>query len=511
MSEEAHLVDEYELLNCIATGATTQIWEVMEQGTSRRFAMKLMLPEAYASFSERSVLKHEAKVGQAVEHPNIIQFQHFSLKKPYGYILMEYFRALNIKAQLRSDLAGLQSRLKRIVEGVCQGLAVMHDKGWIHMDIKPENLLANKSGEVKIIDFSLAKRPGGGLFGASKKKPIRGTRTYLAPETIRRKPPVPATDLYSLGISMYEVMTGSAPFSGASPDLLLENHLIRQPAAPSKINENITPEGDAIVLKLLNKRPEDRFVTAHELYTELRKINLFKQEPLELKAARERELREQEAERLNSMESKLDSRADVLRVQKGLAKITQSGPIDLKKSSLPETDTPKAASKPQPVKAPPASPPPGQSGQFPMPPGQPMPMPPGVGQPYPAQPYLGQPYPNQPYPNPGYPGQIPPPPGAGYPNQPYPPGQGYPPQGLPGQPYPGMPVPPSGQPAIGQSPGQQPVQQNSGQVSVPAGQEPPPSQPNQAQANVLRRPTPPPVPEDPGEDLPEMDELPPVS
>ncbi|QDU79862.1 Serine/threonine-protein kinase PknB [Polystyrenella longa] len=548
MSEEAHLVDEYELLNCIATGTNTQIWEVVEQGTSRRFAMKLMLPEAYDSSLQRGIIKHEAKVGQAIGHPNIIQFQHFSMKKPHGYILMEYFRALNLKAQIRNDLVGLQSRLKKVLEGVCQGLSSMHDKGWIHLDVKPDNILANKSCEVKLIDFSLAKRPGGGFLGSNSRKPIRGTRTYLAPETIRKKAPVPATDIYSLGISMYEILTGGVPFSGTSPDLLLENHLVRIPLPPSKTNENVTPEADALVLKMLNKRPEDRFVTAHEFYSELRKINLFKREPLELQAERNRIRKEKEAEELASDEAKLDSRADALRVQKGLATITAKGPAPKpaaqEKPAAPKPASPAPAAA-RPSQSPPAPLPPGQSGQFTMPPGQPAP-----GQPYPGQGYPNQPYPNQGYPNQGYPGQGYPP--QGYPGQPYP-GQGYPGQQVPGQPVPGQPYPgypnaPTGEPA-GQVPGQpsvhpgqggaqqpgqpatgQPTQNqpappqqrpNLGQNAPPSppaggsqipGQQPKPSQPpNPAQKTVLTRPVPPPVPEEPGDDLPEMDELPPVS
>ncbi|MAT14500.1 MAG: hypothetical protein CMJ46_04435, partial [Planctomyces sp.] len=511
------LIDEYELINCIATGSTTQIWEVSEQGTGRRFAMKLMLPEAYKSSEQRNIIKHEAKVGQAVEHPNIIQFQHFSLKKPNGYILMEYFRALNLKAQIRTDFEGLQSRLKKIVEGVCQGLAAMHDKGWIHLDVKPDNILANKSAEVKLIDFSLARRPGKGLF-SGKSKLIRGTRTYLAPETIRKKPPVPATDIYSLGIGMYEIMTGSPPFSGISPDLLLENHLIRVPSAPSKINENITPEADALVLKMLSKRHEDRFGTAHELYAELRKINLFKREPLELKAERERLKREQEAERLASEESKLDSRADALRVQKGLATVTPKGtsvtpkkPVDqVASSGNSGQPAQRRPAPPQPGQQRPAPPQPGQSGQFQMPPGQPAPGQPapgpyGAGQPYPGQPYPGQGFPNQPFPGQGYPG---------YPNQPYP-GQGYPAaQGQPGQPMPGQPypgTPPGQQMPPGQQPPQrpQPGQQLPGQPA--AGQTPDGQRPDATTiplGSPLRRPVPPPVPKEPGDDLPEMDELP---
>src|SRR5690606_29244213 len=127
--------------------------------------------------------------------------------------------APNIKTQILNDLAGLHSRFRKVFESLCLALGYVHEKGWVHRDIKPENILANKVGELRLIDFSLAVRSAGG-FGkllGSRMKAVQGPRTYIAPETLLKKAPTFQTDMYSLGITVFEMLTGNPPFRGIPP------------------------------------------------------------------------------------------------------------------------------------------------------------------------------------------------------------------------------------------------------------------------------------------------------
>src|SRR4051812_39551753 len=177
--------------------------------------MKLLLPEALAQPEHKASLKHEATVGKKFDHPNIIRILDLKITKKHGYFLMEYFRAPNLKSMLRSDLTGARVRVKKLMECVTQALAHMHEKGYVHRDVKPDNILINKGSEVRLIDFSLAAPPKallGQLMHMKSRTVIPGTRTYLAPELIQRAPLSTASDVYSLGVTLYEVLCGRAPF-----------------------------------------------------------------------------------------------------------------------------------------------------------------------------------------------------------------------------------------------------------------------------------------------------------
>ena len=156
------IIDDYQLLNHISTGSSTQVWEATDKGGGgeRRYAMKVMLPEALAQSEFRSVLKHEAKLAERFEHPNIVRFYKLVLNKKRGYILMDYFRAPNLKVQIQSELVSVQARIARLVEQLCQVLGYLHGQGWVHRDIKPDNILFNKASELRLIDFSLTTRRG---------------------------------------------------------------------------------------------------------------------------------------------------------------------------------------------------------------------------------------------------------------------------------------------------------------------------------------------------------------
>lgn len=501
-TENDKLVDEYELVSMIADGTSTQIWEVKEQGGSNTFAMKRMLPEAMKKPEVVSTMKLEAKVGAAVDHPNLIQLHKFIKNKKNCYLVMDYFRAPNLRSQISADRRSVQNRLRKLIESAAMALGHMHEKGWVHKDIKPENILISKSSEVKIIDFGLAvpvAKGIGKLFG--KAKSVQGTRSYIAPETIKKQALGPGADIYSLGITIFEVLTGKTPFHGENPKEVLLKHISERPAPPSSINPNVTPEMDEFVLKMLAKKPENRFLSMEEVVSSIRNLKMFKQEITELIEQEKAEA--EQAEKESMQEKRLDSRADAK-----LSQLMKDDPELAKQLIAQRNANKKSKPKPEP-------PPQKKPQQQPQQPPQPMPggYPPQYQQPmYPPQPMPGQPmpYPPQYQGQPMPPGGYPPP---GYPQQPYPPQQ----QPYPQQPYPQQPGPPQQQ-----QPPQQPPQPPAPQQPAPAGQQPPPPAQKPPQAAPPQQQ--PPAPQQPAakkeaekeqktrndDDLPFMEELPDV-
>lgn len=420
---ETTVLDDYELLNCLATGNSTQVWEVRHKSNGQSFAMKLLLPESFTDAEQKKALKAEYAVGKSLDHPNLIRFFDLTVTRDHGYFIMEFFRSANLKQMIRGERAAVQSRAKKILEGVALGIAHMHEKNWIHKDLKPENILATKGSEVKVIDFSLASRPSGALtklMGGSKNMVIQGTRTYLAPELIRRKPLTVAADIYSLGITFYEICTGRPPFIHGNPNDLLMAHVRDTPEKPSGYNPNVTPEADAMILRLLSKKPENRPKSMMDVAAELRNLKIFKEEP----EAHARELATKAQEKFDdSIAGRLDSRSDAARDKTApppppKPKPKPAPPVTARQPAKPAPKEPAApapvAAAPQMPGYPPGYPPQPFPGQYP--PGYPQPMPY-----FPGMPPSGMPQ--------GMPaaGQAPPGWPQGYPLQQMPPGFAFPP------------------------------------------------------------------------------------
>lgn len=405
-------IDGFELVNCIATGNVSQVWEVKEVATGQSYAMKLLLPEAFADPEQKAQLKHEAHVGKACDHPNLIKVIHVRVSRKHAYFTMELFRGVNLKTMLRSDLTAVQVRAKKIMEGVTQGLAHMHEKGWVHRDVKPENILVTRGSDVRLIDYSLAVRAAGALtkmLSSKKRALIQGTRTYIAPELIRRSPPTPAVDMYSLGITLYEILTGRPPFIMGKPDELLMAHIQTKPEVPSSFNPNLTPEVDRLVLKMLAKKPKDRPGNMQEVFAEIRSISFFKNDMEEFARSAARSA---EDTFKDSMAHRLDSRTDATRTPEerraaeAAAREKARRLEELRQRAARNTlaaksgRAPASAAAPPPVPAYPAVPPyAAPLPVYPPPPGYPMP-----GFPPPAGAYPPQfPVPQMPMPQPAAP------------------------------------------------------------------------------------------------------------
>ena len=445
MSDEELIDGAYKLVMCIATGGSSQVWEVIEQASGRHLAMKLLKTDTPEFKENKASLKYESEVLKTLDHPLIIKFEKFSSSRDNTYLTMEHFRAANVKLQIKANISSVHVRARRLFEGICQAMSHVHSKGWIHRDVKPDNVLMNKVGEIRLVDFSLSSKEVKGfskMIGGGRLKTIQGTRTYIAPETIRKQAPTFQTDLYSLGILFYEVLTGKTPFQAPTPEELLRKHLSTLPPNPSEFNPNVTPEMDRLIARLLKKKPAERHSSVDEVLSELKRIKIFKED------VTDESLAQQAAEKEGSAMSqltdiRLDSRADaklkeMLAADPALARQYAQDLHDKKEKKQAVEDERKAkilksAKTPKPT-APPAAPP-QQPQQMSF---QPMPqMPPG----YPAgyAPYPQMQMPGMP-PMGGPQGAMP-----GYPNQPMP---QQPMQPLPFQPMPGAPMN-SGQPALG--------------------------------------------------------------
>jgi serine/threonine protein kinase len=272
----------YRYVRTIHPGSTSVVMEVLQEGTQRRFALKQLLASRADDREEYRTFIHEAKLGMELRHNNLIRVYEYVRDPVQPYFVMELFTGQHLKMPIaRPSIYPMPKKhLHRIIEQVAMALAYMHDSGWVHRDIKPENILFNRSAEVRLIDYALTRKIATGfrkMFGG--KIPRQGTKTYIAPEQIRCELPGPSVDIYSFGITCYEVACGRPPFRANSSQELLTKHLNEKALPLTTHNSQVTPEFNDLVLKMIQKRPADRFNSLHEFLSRFRPTRIFQDDP----------------------------------------------------------------------------------------------------------------------------------------------------------------------------------------------------------------------------------------
>jgi serine/threonine protein kinase len=270
---------KYRLVRLIRAGATCQVWETVKEDDGERYALKILRPDQRENKLEIATLKHEFEVAQPFRHPNIIRILEFNTELGIPYIAMEFYPAVNLKLLLRQGSERLFPIVKDVVDQAAEALYYLHEQGWVHRDVKPDNFLVSEAGHVKLIDFAIAVKPTKGLgklfsgWGGGK---VQGTRSYMSPEQIRNQALDARADVYSFGCVLYELVTGRAPFTGDSPDDLLARHLTMPPPSAQSLSPNVaTPFAD-LIRRMMAKRKEDRPSNMWEFLKIFRGIQVFK-------------------------------------------------------------------------------------------------------------------------------------------------------------------------------------------------------------------------------------------
>lgn len=272
----------YRLVKLLGNGQTSQVWEVVEPTSSRHFAMKVLSKEQSSSSEAREALFHEANVGIQMAHANVIKIFSVNKDKAAPHYIMEYFPAGSLKARLqRKEFDFLKTNMRSILKQAAVGLAYVNASGWVHCDIKPDNFLVNASCELRIIDFALAKKVETDSFFSKlfrKKGLVQGTRSYMSPEQILGKPLDGRADVYSFAATVYELTTNRPPFRGATQQDLLKKHLSEKPVSPGLHNAELSDEFCKLVLRMLEKKREDRPESFHEILMALNQMRIYKNE-----------------------------------------------------------------------------------------------------------------------------------------------------------------------------------------------------------------------------------------
>jgi serine/threonine-protein kinase len=256
--------NRYRLVEKIGIGGMAEVYKATDEVLGRTVAVKVMLPQYAGDPTFAARFKQEAQSAANLQSPyivNIYDWGHDSADNTY-FIVMEYVRGTDLKTAIQQRGAINQRKAAEIGSQVCAALSVAHSYDIIHRDIKPHNIMVQPDGNAKVMDFGIARANGSAMTQTGS---VLGTAYYVSPEQAQGKPLTPATDLYSLGVVLYEATTGRVPFDAPDAVAVALKQVNELPTPPTRLNPDIDPALESIILRALEKNPLNRYGTAEQM------------------------------------------------------------------------------------------------------------------------------------------------------------------------------------------------------------------------------------------------------
>ncbi|MEU8590517.1 Stk1 family PASTA domain-containing Ser/Thr kinase [Streptomyces sp. NPDC048664] len=273
MEEPRRLGGRYELGQVLGRGGMAEVYLAHDTRLGRTVAVKTLRADLARDPSFQARFRREAQSAASLNHPAIVAVYDTGEDYIDGvsipYIVMEYVDGSTLRELLHSGRKLLPERAMEMTIGILQGLEYAHRSGIVHRDIKPANVMLTRNGQVKVMDFGIARAMGDSGMTMTQTAAVIGTAQYLSPEQAKGEQVDARSDLYSTGCLLYELLTVRPPFVGDSPVAVAYQHVREEPQPPSVFDPEITPEMDAIVLRALVKDPDYRYQSADEMRADI--------------------------------------------------------------------------------------------------------------------------------------------------------------------------------------------------------------------------------------------------
>jgi len=257
----------------LGRGGMATVFKGTDTVLGRPVAVKVLSPQYAGDADFVTRFRREAQSAARLNHPNLVSVYDTGTDDGIHFIVMEYVDAKTLADYLAGGGRIMPERAIEIAEAVCDALSMAHAHGIIHRDIKPANIMITSKGDVKVTDFGIA-RVISGADTIAQTAAVLGTASYLSPEQAQSQPVDQRSDIYSLGVVLYEMVTGRPPFSGDSPVMVASKHVLEQPTPPSKLNSDVSPALEAVIMKAMSKNPDNRYQDADELRVDLERVRL---------------------------------------------------------------------------------------------------------------------------------------------------------------------------------------------------------------------------------------------
>jgi eukaryotic-like serine/threonine-protein kinase len=275
MTQPRLLGGRYELDGIVGRGGMAEVFRARDIRLDRIVGVKTLRDDLARDQTFQARFRREAQSAASLNHPSIVAVydtgEDMVGNLPVPYIVMEFVDGRTLRDLLRDDRRLLPERAAEITDGVLRALDYSHRNGIVHRDIKPGNVMLTRSGDVKVMDFGIARAVSDSQMTMTQTAQVIGTAQYLSPEQARGERVDARSDLYSTGCLLYELLTGRPPFTGDSPVAIAYQHVKEDPIPPSRVDPEVPPWADAIVLKAMQKDPADRYQSAGEMRNDIQR------------------------------------------------------------------------------------------------------------------------------------------------------------------------------------------------------------------------------------------------
>jgi eukaryotic-like serine/threonine-protein kinase len=262
------LLDHYRLERLVTSGGMASIFRAMDTKTGRPVALKIPHPAKVSKGPVLDRFQTEIEISRKFDHPGLVKVLPND-GASQCYAVMEWADGRLLREIIDEQWELSIERAVRIAVGICEALEYVHSHGIVHRDLKPENVMVDAEDHIKLLDFGIARKVRASLWNRVMREEAMGTPGYVSPEQIKGKRADARGDVYSLGMMLFEMLTGEAPFSGVDPRTAMNLRLLVDPPPPCEINPAISPRLQGIVLRALARDPANRYPSARKFASDL--------------------------------------------------------------------------------------------------------------------------------------------------------------------------------------------------------------------------------------------------